>query len=256
MNLGDLGAPLAVGNTAKVYLFENKIIKVFNDNLPYTESMNEANRQEYAYSCGLYVPKVLDVIKLEEDKQAIVMEYIKGETIGNLLSDNPEQAEYYMNISIDLQRKVHQNEADSIDLMSEKLSRQINSAPYLGDELKSSLLDKLGSMVFEKRLCHGDFHLFNLIKSDDKVAIIDWGDASAGDLRADIYRTYLLYSQLSMDLADMYLHLYCKKSGLSKGEILKWAPIIAAARLSECVTTERPERLLDIVNDYPATEVE
>ena len=105
-------------------------------------------------------------------------------------------------------------------------------------------------MTFDEKLCHGDFHFFNLIMSDHKVTIIDWVDASAGDIRADVYRTYLLYSQFLVELADMYMRLYCEKSGLSKDEIFQWAPIIAAARLSECVSSEKPERLLEIVNQY------
>ena len=71
-------------------------------------------------------------------------------------------------------------------------------------------------MTYENRLCHGDFHLLNLIMSDDKVTIIDWVDASAGDIRADVCRTYLLYSELSTEVAELYLRLYCEKSGLRK----------------------------------------
>jgi hypothetical protein len=48
----------------------------------------------------------------------------------------------------------------------------------------------------------------------------------------------------------MYMRLYCEKSGLSKDEMYQWAPIIAAARLSEGVSSEKPERLLEIVNQY------
>ena len=67
----NLGNPIARGNTAKIYLLDNKIIKVFNDFLPNTESINEANKQKYAYSCGLPVPKIFDVTKIN-GKQAIV----------------------------------------------------------------------------------------------------------------------------------------------------------------------------------------
>ena len=55
--------------------------------------------------------------------------------------------------------------------------------------------------------------------ADNKVVVIDWVDSSAGDIRADVYRTYLLYSQLSIELADLYLRLYCEKSGLLRSEI-------------------------------------
>ncbi|WLR46482.1 aminoglycoside phosphotransferase family protein [Halobacillus litoralis] len=249
MNLDDIGEPFAVGNTANIYLFENKIIKVFNDNLPETESISEAYKQEYAYSCGIHVPKVLDVIKVD-GKQALLMEYIPGKTIGEIISRNPEQEEHYMSLTIDIQQRIHQCEGHSIELMSAKLNRQIKFAPNLKNNLKSMLLDKLDSMPIERRLCHGDYHIYNVIISDNRAATIDWVDASVGNIRADVCRTYLLYSQFSQEMADTYLHLYCKKSGLSKFEILEWTPIIAAARLSECVSTESSDRLLRIVNHY------
>lgn len=246
----NLGNPIAIGNTAKIYLYENKIVKIFNDYLPDTESSYEATKQKFAYSCGLSVPKVLEVTNVD-GKQAIIMEYIEGRTLGDLLTENMEQAEYYMNISIDVQRRIHMVSADSLEPMSEKLRRQIKSAHNLDERHKSDLLQKLDSMTtLEKRLCHGDFHLFNLIMLDNKITIIDWVDSSVGDIRADIYRTYLLYSQYSTELAEMYLRLYCEKSGLSKHDVFQWAPIIAGARLSEDVSSEKTARLMDIINRY------
>jgi tRNA A-37 threonylcarbamoyl transferase component Bud32 len=244
-----LGTPIAVGNTAKIYLNGNRIVKVFNDYLPETESSKEADKQKYAYSCGLSVPKILDVTKIE-GKQAIIMEYIKGRTIGELLSENMEQAEYFMNISVDIQQKIHMVAAESIEPMTEKLNLQIESANNLENRHKSALIQKMDKMKFENRLCHGDYHLFNLIMSDNNVTIIDWVDSSAGDIRADVYRTYLLYSQFSKELAEMYLRLYCEKSGLLRDEVFQWAPIIAGARLSEIVMSEKSERLIEIVNHY------
>ncbi|MGE8205582.1 aminoglycoside phosphotransferase family protein [Heyndrickxia sp. NPDC080065] len=244
----NLGTPIAKGNTAKIYLYENRIIKVFNDHLPDTESSYEAFKQKYAYSCGLSVPKILDVTKIN-GKQAIIMEYIKGRTIGDILSENMEQAEYYMSISVDIQQKIHMIAGDSLEPMSEKLRRQIESGS-LDQRHKTALIQKLDMMKFEKRLCHGDYHFFNLIMSDNKVTIIDWVDSSSGDIRADVYRTYLLYSQISEELAEMYLRIYCEKSGLSKDEVFEWAPIIAGARLSENVLSEKSERLIEIVNHY------
>ena len=45
-------------------------------------------------------------------------------------------------------------------------------------------------------LCHGDFHLFNIIQDvKEDVYIIDWVDAVSGCPEADICRTYLLYIQ-------------------------------------------------------------
>jgi aminoglycoside phosphotransferase (APT) family kinase protein len=247
----DLGNPIAEGNTAKIYLHNNKIIKLFNEYLPETESTYEAEKQNFAHSIGLLVPKILDVTKIN-GKQAIIMEYIQGRTMGDILSENMGQLEYYMNIFIDIQQKVHNVDANSLESMNEKLERQIKFAPILDNKMKSVLIRQLQSMPSDKRLCHGDFHFYNLIMSNNKVVIIDWVDASSGDIRADVFRTYLLYKQFSEEIAEMYLEFYCDKSGLTKEEVYQWAPIIAAARLSENVSSENPERLLKIINHYLA----
>ncbi|MBO1580496.1 phosphotransferase family protein [Bacillus sp. XF8] len=248
MNLGD---PIAIGNTAEIYLYDNKIIKVFKEHFPNTESLYEAKKQEYAYSCGLYVPNVLEVTEIK-GRQAIIMEYAKGKTIGDLLTHNMERAEHYISICVNVQQKVHAVVVDSdlLERMSEKLHRQIESVQNLDEKQKGKLLRKLDSMVFEPRLCHGDFHPFNLIMNNDNVKIIDWVDASSGDIRADVYRTYLLYAQSSVELAEMYLGLYCKNADLSRDEVLDWAPIIAGARLSEKVSPENREHLKKLVDWY------
>ena len=242
----NLSNPIAKGNTAEIYLHENKIIKVFKDYLPETEAIKEANKQQFAYSCGLSVPQVLDVTKID-GKQAIIMEYMNGKTLGELFLENKEQEDYYLGLSVDIQRKIHSYKTDKIETMYEKLKRQIEQALLLNIAQKSNLISILETMNVENRLCHGDFHLYNLIMVGGKITIIDWVDASAGDFRADVYRTYLLYSQHSIDLANKYVQLYCEKSGIERTEIFQWAPIIAAARLSESVSTENTKRLLDII---------
>lgn len=245
----NLGKPIAIGNTAEIYLHDNTVIKVFKDYLPETESNYEASKQKYAHACGLPVPKVLDVMQVD-GMQAIIMEHIKGKTLGELFLENREQMEYYIALSIDLQQRIHGVKADGLELMSTKLRRQIESANSLDERQRSMLLRKLDSFTYENRLCHGDFHLFNLILSNKNVTVIDWVDASAGDVRADICRSYLLYKHFSEELAALYLKMSCDKSGLAKEDILKWSPILAGARLSERVESEMEERLLDIVDQY------
>jgi thiamine kinase-like enzyme len=163
------------------------------------------------------------------------MEYVVGESVGELLLNNLSKAEHYISICVSIQQKIHaiSVSSDEIEPMEERLYRQINSIHDLDEKQKGNILKKLDSITFEPRLCHGDFHPFNLIMSNGDVKIIDWVDASSGDIRADVFRTYLLYSQNSVELAEMYLHIYCKKTGLLRDEIFQWAPIISAARLAE-----------------------
>ncbi|SCA99578.1 Uncharacterized protein BWINRA5_02990 [Bacillus mycoides] len=216
----NLGNPIAKGNTAEIYLCDNKVVKLFKEYLPNTESLYEARKQKYAYSCGLHVPKVFEVTEIQ-GRQAIIMEYVEGESVGEFLLNNLSKAEHFISICVSIQQKIHaiSVSSDEIEPMEERLYRQINSVHDLDEKQKGNILKKLDLITFEPRLCHGDLHPFNLIMSNGDVKIIDWVDASSGDIRADVFRTYLLYSQNSVELAEMYLHIYCKKTGLLRDEI-------------------------------------
>ncbi|ASI78020.1 MULTISPECIES: aminoglycoside phosphotransferase family protein [Bacillus cereus group] len=248
MNLDNL---IAKGNTAEIYLYDNKIVKLFKDYLPDTESMNEAKKQKYACSCGLPVPNIFEVIKIQ-NRQAIIMEYIKGDSIGNLLLNNLNKAEHYINICVNEQKKIHSIcvNTDEIESMRGRLERQIKSVHKLDEKQKENILNKLHSIKFEPRLCHGDFHPFNLILSKKNVNIIDWVDASSGDIRADVFRTYLLYAQSHIELAEMYLQIYCNNTDLTRDEIFQWAPIISVARFTEKVSLQNEVYLSKLLNQY------
>lgn len=76
------GKAIATGNTATIYVNDKTIMKVYKDYLPPAEAEMEARKQRFAHACGLPVPKVLDVTMVE-NKQVLIMEYIKGNTLGS-----------------------------------------------------------------------------------------------------------------------------------------------------------------------------
>lgn len=247
----NLENPIAKGNTAEIFLYDTKVVKLFKEYLPDTESMNEAKKQKYAYSCGLSVPNVFEVTKIQ-NRQAIIMEYVKGKSIGDLLLNNLNEAEQYINICVNEQIKIHSIcvNTDEIESMIERLERQIKSVHKLDEKQKGNILNKLHSIKFEPRLCHGDFHPFNLILNNKNVNIIDWVDASSGDIRADVFRTYLLYAQSHIELAEMYLQIYCSNTDLTRDEIFQWAPIIITARFAEKVSPQNEVYLNRLLNQY------
>ncbi|PFM47350.1 aminoglycoside phosphotransferase [Bacillus cereus] len=247
----NLGNPIAKGNTAEIYLYDSKVVKLFKEYLPDTESINEAKKQIYAYSCGLSVPNVFEVTKIQ-NRQAIIMEYVKGDSVGDLLLNNLNEAEYYISICVNEQKKIHaiRVNTDEMEAMGERLERQIKSVHKLDEKQKESILNKLHSIKFEPRLCHGDFHPFNLILSEKNVSIIDWVDACSGDIRADVFRAYLLYAQSHIELAEMYLQIYCRNTDLTREEIFQWAPIITAARFSEKASPQNEVDLNKLLNQY------
>lgn len=95
---------------------------------------------------------------------------------------------------MDIQQKIHRviSNLDASELMYDKFCRQIKAAVSLTEKYKNDLLRRLDTITFENRLCHGDFHLFNLISADGKMYIIDWVDSSAGDIRP-MYAGHIFY---------------------------------------------------------------
>ncbi|GAA0122879.1 MAG: aminoglycoside phosphotransferase family protein [Clostridium argentinense] len=240
---------IAEGNTAKLYRWGDKAVKLFHKEAAKDEAYYEAAKQEYAYNCGLPVPKVYNVT-LINGRQGIVMEYIEGESLGSLIYKDMKQAEYYMGLAIETQMKIHAVTAGNFQPMSERLKEKINAAIGPSNITKQRLINKMNEISRGNNLCHGDCHLFNFIKAKDKIVIIDWVDSSCGSIAADVYRSYLLYLQFSVDLAELYLRIYCEKSHSSKEEIFLWAPILACARLTENVSYDKAKQLIEIVNQY------
>jgi aminoglycoside phosphotransferase (APT) family kinase protein len=243
-----MGSPIAKGNTGSIYRQGDRIIKVLREELPESEADREAAKQRYAHACGLPVPEIYEIIRVG-DRPAIVMAHIEGSTLGDLLLRDRSMADEYMALSVDLQLKIHALSAPGIERMEDKLCRQIEAAICLSPDRRQALCAQLKSMQYDRRLCHGDYHVFNLILGEGGVTVIDWVDASAGDPRADACRTYMMYAGFSGELAELYLGLYLKKSGLSRAEIDRWAPIVAAARLSENLAPCEMARLLAIANE-------
>ncbi len=141
--------------------------------------------------------------------QAIMMEYIKGKTLGERLIAKELPLDEVISLTVEEQQRLHNVTIHSSDLeqMKEKLKQQINAADQLEQLKKTKLLQLLEEIADGDKLCHGDFHLFNLIAANNRMTIIDWVDTTVGDIHADVNRSYLLYSQYSQEIVEKYLFL-------------------------------------------------
>ena len=153
-----------------------------------------------------------------------------------------------MTICARIQQSIHKTSADEekLEPMAVKLQRQIQAANQLDEEHKDKLLRQLESMVFNPMVCHGDFHPYNVIQGEEGWKIIDWPDASSGDICADVCRTYLLFCPLSPELGEHYVRIYCRTAGIKEKDVYKWLPILAGARLSEHIPEAERARLLKL----------
>jgi Phosphotransferase enzyme family len=133
---------------------------------------------------------------------------------------------------------VHRCSSGLIPSLRPKLEADITNAAQLPAATRNVLLGRRPRMPDGDRLCHGDFHPFNVIGAVGKGVIIDWPNATRGAAQADVCRSFVLISSLSGALASDYVDAYARLSGEARDGILAWLPFVAAARLAEGVPDE------------------
>jgi uncharacterized protein (TIGR02172 family) len=234
---------IASGAQADIYKEGTKAIKLFKDYVQKENIEYEVNLQKMAFDYGLPVPEIFDITEIN-GKFGIVMEYIDGEPLGKIIMENDSKFEEYLLKSIEIQSSIHKIETDKFPFMEDIQKNYILGTNKLTQSDKENILGKIENTSYENKLCHGDFHILNLIQTSNDIKIIDWVCASSGNPNADICRTYLLYKIYMEEIADIYLETYCKIKKVDKFEIMSWLSIVAGARLGEYVKDENEERIL------------
>ena len=191
-----------------------------------SEALNQARVEE----TGLNIPKVHEVT-LMDGKWTIVTDYIKGKTLSQLMLENPEKKDEYLEFFVNLQIEVQSKRCPLLTKLRDKMSRKISQTDF-DATTRYELYTRLDDMPKHSKLCHGDFNPSNIIISDGGAPyILDWSHATQGNGSADAARTYLLF-WLSGDIngAEKYLDLFCSKSNTEKKYVQKWMPIVAASQ--------------------------
>ena len=221
---------IAVRNNKTIYRDGDRAIKVFNAEYSKADVLNEALNQARIEETGLNIPKVLEVTMID-GKWAIVSEYIRGKTLAQLMAEDEEKKEEYINLLVDLQMNVHTKICPLLNKLKDKMSRKIAETEF-DATTRYDLHTRLESMPKHNKVCHGDFNPSNLIITEDGTPYIrDWSHATQGNASADVARTYLLF-WLNGDIngAELYLDTFCKKSDTAKQYVQKWMPIVAASQ--------------------------
>ena len=213
-----------------IYRDGDRCIKVFDENYSKADILNEALNQARIEETGLNIAKIQEVTMVDS-KWAIVTDYIEGKTLAQLMQENPDKMEEYLELLVDLQLSVHEKTCPMLNKLKDKMNRKI-SASSLDATTRYELHTRLEGMPKHKKVCHGDFNPSNIIITEDGTPfILDWAHATQGNASADVARTYLLFCLKGEEkLANDYLNLFCKKSNTAKQYVQKWMPIVAASQ--------------------------
>ena len=227
---------IAVRKNKTLYRDGDTCIKVFNPpDYSKADVLNEALNQARIEGTDLNIPKIREVTMID-GKWAIVLDYIPGKTLEQLMLENPEKRDEYLQLS------VHAKKCPTLTRLKDKMRNKI-SLTTLDATTKYELHHRLEGMPKHNKVCHGDFNPSNIIIKDDGTpVIIDWAHVTQGNASADAARTYLLFSLAGDEAtAKRYLDIFCKKSDTARQYVQKWIPIVAA---SQSVKGNEEERQL------------
>ena len=240
------------GNTAEVYTWkEGQILKLFRKEFPFGGIEKEYKVSKEVEKLGLPIPKAGEIIEYN-GRIGILYERICGESLLMLITRKPWTTRQYVKKLAKLHYDMHQCQARNLGSYKEALEWNINHSSVLTDHMKQEILCLLKQLPAGDRLCHGDFHPGNIIKTKEDYIVLDWMTAASGCPGMDVARTALLMKDAALPgniplfirviinvmrgrMLKDYLRYYKRHSGMTQEEIDCWRLPIIAARLAEWI---------------------
>lgn len=244
---------IAERKTKEVYNDNGKTIKLFVENYSKAAILNEAlNQARVEETTDLNIPKLIAVENVN-GRWAIVSEFAEGTPLDKLMEKNPEKADEYLNLFVNIQMEVLSKNVPLLSRIKDKFKRKLSEAQNINENVRFDLLHRLEGMKNHAKLCHGDFNPSNVIIAEDgSYSIIDWAHATQGNASADAARTYLIFSmQGKTELAEKYLKKFSEVSEIEISNIQRWIPIVAATQMTKGNEDEQEflKKWVDVV-DY------
>ena len=181
---------LAERKNKVIYRDGDLAVKVFDESFPKSDILNEALNQARVEETGLNIPKIEEVTKID-GKWAIISDFIEGKTLQQLMDENPDKLDEYLELFVNVQMEILGKKCPLLKRLQDKMQDKISSTD-LDATTRYELHTHLASMKRHDKVCHGDFNPSNIIITPDGTPfILDWSHATQGNGAADAARTYL-----------------------------------------------------------------
>jgi aminoglycoside phosphotransferase (APT) family kinase protein len=215
---------------------------------------------------GHRAPTVKGIVDVD-GRPGLVMEYIDGPDLFTELGAHPWKIWHAGAVLAKTHAAMHECRAPrSLPDLNDDLRRRIEAVAILPSDQAEAIFDLLWRLPRGDRLCHGDFHLGNLLGPWDAPVVIDWGDATRGVPLADVARTELLHRLGEPPpgtsavlralipigrgvLANRYVSTYRRCGEIDEIRLEEWKIVRAAARLAEGIDSEA-ESLLGYLREH------
>jgi Ser/Thr protein kinase RdoA (MazF antagonist) len=245
--------PIASGRTADVFAVgEDQVLKLlkpgFNARMLVVESVKTAA----VHAAGGPAPQVSGLVEVE-GRPGILFERIYGASMLDVILANQDEGVGHALAFADLHAEVFNTSVDEgLPDVKDFLASKIDHAD-LPVAQRTMAKDHMTGLPNGDATLHGDYHPGNILFTSDGPRVIDWGEASRGNVAADVARTLLLLTPESAaaavpdpgsiaafvtEFAVRYKQRCFQATGTTDHTIAVWRLPVIAARLSEGIVEE------------------
>ncbi|HMA69260.1 MAG TPA: phosphotransferase [Candidatus Mcinerneyibacterium sp.] len=267
----NLNEKIGRGNTADIYLYDNKkVLKLFYSNFDKSTIKYEYQISKFAYNNKINTPKPFKVVEVN-GRIGIIYEFLPCKPLLETIIKKPWKIFQKINKIATMHHRINKLEAPGyFKNQKEYLNKNIDKADKLTISEKRAIKNILISLKSGNKVCHGDYHLENILSGADEY-IIDWMTGISGNPAGDIARSLMIldYGVIPDDasmilkminkplrilIKQIYLNKYKEISDINLHEIKKWFLPVAAARLTEAIPENEKRILLKLIKSSLKTE--
>jgi aminoglycoside phosphotransferase (APT) family kinase protein len=248
--------PVGRGREADVFAWdEGRVLRLAHDPAQAPTMDREALVLAAAHRAGAPVPALYERIDVH-GRPGLVIQRLDGPDLLSLLGAKPWLVLSVAGSSGRTHAELHALRApEGVGSVHEVLRARLASE-LVPPDVRARALELLEIAPDGDRLCHGDFHPGNLLRTRAGDFVIDWTAGTRGDPEADVARTVLLLRLGAVHedaptlikrldrvgrwlLLGGYLRNYRRRRELDPVRLERWIRIVAAARLGEGIEQER-----------------
>ena len=172
------------GANGKVYRIDGEtIVKVYESPDCLDDIKRERALAKKAFVLGIPTAISYEIARID-DSYGTVFELLDAKSIAKLLAENPGKIDEYVDMYVDLLKKIHATKVDDEDMVDMRQTA-INWATFDAEYLPKDVGDKLISLVKAvpktNNMMHGDYHIKNVMVQNGEVLLIDMDTLCVGD---------------------------------------------------------------------------
>ncbi len=173
---------IGAGACGECYRIDDEtIIKLYYPKVSNEEIEREKALAKKAFVLGIPTAISYDIVK-SNGRTGVVYELIKSKTLGELIRNDYDNREKYIDLYVDICKRVSSITTDDKDIPSfVEINREdIKKIDLLNDDEKAYLHKFLDLIPSENTCIHGDLNVNNIMVENGECVLIDMGELSTG----------------------------------------------------------------------------